>query len=412
MRTRTTVVRPFRALHFDPARVDVADVVSPPFDVIEPRERERLLARSDYNVVRLILPGDGDEAHVHALICDWRAQGVLKLDPEPCFYLVEQDWLEADGTPRTRVGFIGLVRLEPYDAGVIRRHERTRPGPVSGRLRLLQATRAHLSPIFVLYRDPERRVEDLLLAGRARSEPEVDLVDDDGTRYRLWRVPSNVAEIADVVATRPLLIADGHHRYETALAYQGELRATGDDPACFMPMYLVNADGGGLAVYPTHRVVGGVAPAQKVALEGALAAHGLPVRRGPAAALALEAALLADPTASAAILLGGGRPGLLVDDPQGMLGADFAQERILAPALDLPRDVVAKTDRIRYVHRAADAGALVDDDPDRIAILLRAPTIDEIEEVVDRGDVMPQKSTYFAPKMLDGLVFYGMEDCR
>ena len=245
-----------------------------------------------------------------------------------------------------------------------------------------------------------------------REEPEVDFVDADGTRYRLWRVPANVAEIADVLATRPLLIADGHHRYETALAYQAELGATGDDPACFMPMYLVNADGGGLAVHPTHRVVDGVDAAAKDALAGLLGELGLPVRRGPAAALPLEAALRADPTASAAIVLGGGRPGLLVDDPQGMLGADFAQERILGPALDLPRDVVAETDRIRYVYRAADAGALVDDDPERIAILLRPPTIDEIEEVVDRGDVMPQKSTYFAPKMLDGLVFYGMEDCR
>jgi len=410
-RTRTTDVRPFRALHFDPRRVAIADVVSPPFDVVEPGERERLLERSPYNAVRLILPDEGTEEAVHATICAWREAGVLTLDPAPCFYWVQQDYVGPDGQAQTRGGFIGLVRLEPHAAGIVRRHELTRAAPVAGRLRLLRAARAHLSPIFVLYRDPDGVVEAELEAGRAAERPELDIVSDAGTRYRLWRVTERLDAVSALLAASPLLIADGHHRYETALAYMEERGASDDDPASFMPMYLVNADASGLTVLPTHRVVRGIAERQLDELPAVLRAQGLDVEEAAADAAALEARLAQLEGAAAAIYRGRDRSGLLVSEPGGRLGADFAQERILGPALGLDPDEVARTDRIEYVRRTKEAAAQVDAAGGRLALLLRAPSVDEVEAVVARGDVMPQKSTYFYPKLLDGLVFYALDGC-
>ena len=216
------------------------DVVAPPYDVITAADRETLLRRSPYNVVRLILPDAGDEAVVNDLFCEWQREGVLVQEAQPCLYRVEQDFVGPDGVRRTRTGVIALVRLEPYEARVVRPHERTYSGPKAGRLRLLRATRAQLSPVFALYDDPSGRVE-AALAARAEHDAEIDVTDGQGTRHRLWRVVSGHEEVEAVLAGCPLLIADGHHRYETALAYQAERRGSDDAPAGWTMMYLANA---------------------------------------------------------------------------------------------------------------------------------------------------------------------------
>jgi uncharacterized protein (DUF1015 family) len=237
---RPTAIRPFRALHYSGQRVRLEEVVAPPYDVISAEERERLLARSPYNVVRLILPDPGTERGVNRLFCAWQREHVVVQDPVPCLYRVEQDFVGPDGIAHTRSGFIALVRLEPYEARVVRPHERTYEGPKEGRLRLLRATRTQLSPVFALYDDPSGRAETALVEG-SEPEPEIDVTDAQGTRHRLWRVPSNHEPVAEVVAAGPLLIADGHHRYETALAYLAERDGEDDPAAAWTMMYLANA---------------------------------------------------------------------------------------------------------------------------------------------------------------------------
>jgi uncharacterized protein (DUF1015 family) len=394
-------VRPFRALHFDTDRVPIADAIAPPFDVVGEAERRALAERSPFNMVHLILPQAGGERRVHDQICAWRRDGVLLLDDEPAYYWLEERYIAPDGTQRTRGGFIGLVHIEPYEKHIVLRHERVREGPVDGRLELLRATRAHLSPIFGAYHDPERRAERALLEGRD-PEPMFDVTSDDGTRHRLWRCRSGHAEVAAALARSTVLIADGHHRYETALRYWRE-RGGGAGPAAFLPVYLANADDG-LVIYPTHRIVSGVSDDVAAGMAEALRTQGLEVREvaDPAAALAAV-----DGHAALAIAREA-RPALLAEGGAGV-DSVLAQDHLLGPILGLDRAAVARTDRITYRHRTDEAIALATGD--RMAILLRAPTIAQVEEAALESGTMPQKSTYFYPKTVDGLVFYGLDEC-
>ncbi len=394
-------MRPFRALHFDTEKVPIADAIAPPFDVVGDAERRSLADRSPFNMVHLILPGAGGERRVHEQICAWRRDGVLVLDSEPVYYWLEERYIAPDGTARTRGGFIGLVHIEPYERHIVLRHERVRERPVAGRLELLRATRAHLSPIFGAYHDAERRAERALLQGRD-PEPMFDVTSDDGTRHRVWRCRSGHAEVAAALAESTVLIADGHHRYETALRYWRE-GGGHDDRAAFLPVYLANADDG-LVIYPTHRIVSGVGDDVAAGLADALRAQGLAVREvaDPAAALA------AVQGHAALAVVREGRPALLAEGGDGVDSA-LAQHHLLGPVLGLDPAAVARTDRITYRHRIDEAIALATGD--RIAILLRAPTIAQVEETALASGTMPQKSTYFYPKTVDGLVFYGLDDC-
>ncbi len=396
-------VRPFRALRFNPRQVEVADVVAPPYDIIDDDEAAALAARSPYNTVHLILPREGHEEDANELFCRWRSEGVLMLEPEPCFYWVQQDYTGPDGVRRTRGGFIGVVELEPYEAGVIRPHERTRTAPKLGRLRLLRATRAQLSPVFAVYHDPEGRAEAALRAGRDDAA-EVDVTDRDGTRHRLWRVPRGHEAVESALAASNLLIADGHHRYEVALMYQQEVGAGAGDPASATMVYLSNADADGLVIFPTHRVVAGVDAVTRRGLPDLLRAAGLEVREttDPVAALAAL-----DGTAAFAVLRGDG-PAFVAVGADGLLDTELVQEALLT-RIGLDPAEVADTRRIRYHHKVEDAEAEVGGDT--IAVLVRAPTVAQAEAAAEAGRTMPQKSTYFFPKMLDGFVFYGLDDC-
>jgi len=260
-------IRPFHALHYADDRVRLADVVSPPYDVIDDDLRRRLVARSPYNVVHLILPERGEEREAGDTFAEWREEGVVVREPRPCMYWLEQHARGPDGVRRRRAGLIAALRLEPYAPGRIRRHERTLDAPKAGRLAVLRAVRANLSPIFMSYGDPSRQISAIfepLVASRA---PIFEATDEEGTSHRLWRVCEDVPvrTAIDVVGSRPLTIVDGHHRYETALAYRNERRlADGDPPELlaydFAPVYLANRHDPGLVLFPTHRVVRGVDP--------------------------------------------------------------------------------------------------------------------------------------------------------
>src|SRR5215208_1598415 len=268
-------IEPFRALHYDIDRVGgLQDVVAPPYDVIDAQQRAELLTRSPYNVVEIDLPqGGGDPyAHAAAVFEQWQRDGVLVRDDEPALWALEQDYTGPDGRRRTRHGFFARVKVEDYGPGRIRPHERTHPGPKEDRLRLTRATHANLSPIFSLYSDPAGAAWGAL-EPHIGGAPWGEAPDDDGTTLRLHRVtdPGALEAVHDALADAELLIADGHHRYETARGYAEEIGGEGDHR--YVLMCLVALEDEGLTVFPTHRLVQGTTPEQQEALAATLREH-------------------------------------------------------------------------------------------------------------------------------------------
>src|SRR3954447_10221374 len=261
-------VRPIRALHYDRARTgDPADVVAPPYDVIDPEQRAALAARSPHNVVAIDLPqGEDVYAAAASTFAQWREDRVLVRDPEPAFWVLTQDYTGPDGRPYTRHGFFARVRVEEYGAGRIRPHERTHPGPKEDRLRLTRATKANLSPIFALYDDPAGAAWDAL-EQQLDGDPFADVTDGDGTRHCMWRVadPDAVETVKEALAASELLIADGHHRYETARVYAEE-QGGGEGAHRYVMTCLVALQDPGLTVFPTHRLLDGLDAAKREAL--------------------------------------------------------------------------------------------------------------------------------------------------
>ncbi|MGP0102842.1 MAG: DUF1015 family protein, partial [Solirubrobacteraceae bacterium] len=265
-------VQPLRALHYDPAVVGpLADVVAPPYDVIDAGQRAALIARSPFNVVAIDLPeGEPDRyATARELFESWQLQGALVRDGEPALWAHTQDYTGPDGVARTRRGFFCRVRIEDYGPGRVRPHERTHPGPKEDRLRLTRATRANISPIFSLYSDPAGAAWKAL-SPTTEQPPWADITDADGTVHRLWRVSDPAAIAAAQAAARDaeLLIADGHHRYETARVYAEEIG--GEGPHRYALMCLVALQDSGLTVFPTHRLVRGLTPQRREALAAAM----------------------------------------------------------------------------------------------------------------------------------------------
>jgi uncharacterized protein (DUF1015 family) len=431
---RTTVVRPFRALHFDPARVRFADVVTPPYDVIDAEQREQLLQASPYNVARVILPERGEEAEAGRLLCEWIDQGLIVQEPEPCLYWLVQDYVGPDGVARSRGGVVAVLRVEPYETGTVRPHERTLTGPKQGRLALMRAVRANVSPIFGIYDDPDHEIAGAIQPAIADREPVLEVRDGVGTVHRLWRVCDEevAARVIDAFGSRAIVIADGHHRYETALAYRAERRAAEGDPPGeqaydYAPIYLASSSDPGLAIFPTHRIVLRVEPEVHAGLPAALARRfESEVVPGGVGDLYAELASRSHERRAFGLWLGGGHPGLLLtlrrdgDLDEALPGASDAMRAldvaavgalVLDELLGLDPEAVAATSRIRYRRDAQSAAEAVAAEPPgtALALLLRPPSIAEVEAVAEAGETMPQKSTYFYPKILDGMVFHHLD---
>jgi uncharacterized protein (DUF1015 family) len=430
----STVVRPFRALRYDTSRVAAADVVAPPYDVISEAGRQELLERSPYNVLHLTLPGAGHEADAGEALARWIAEGVLVREPRPTAWWLEQDATGPDGVRRRRSGLIATVRVDDYGSGAVRPHERTLDGPKAGRLALMRAVHVNLSPIFAIYDDPTHVITSRVEEWIDGAPPLLDVRDGEGTDHRLWRIDDDgvLETIASSLAAQPLVIADGHHRYETAIAYRAERRAADGDPSepqayDFAPVYLANRHDPGLEPFATHRVVTGIEPAVERGLAKRLASD-WDVREIAGEIDELERALASAPRRLPAFGLwrGGGVGGSLVTlrDPAvvavALPGASEATRAldvavvgalVLDRELGLDAEAVAVTDRIRYRRRAREAAELVAAVPEgtAVALLLRAPSVAEVEAVAAAGETMPQKSTYFFPKLLDGLVFHPLD---
>ena len=337
------VVKPFRALRYDQTQAGPLErLVAPPYDVISPEERERLRARSPYNVVHLTLPDSPDQAARD--LDEWRANGIL-VDEPPAVWALEQDYVGPDGVARTRFGIVGSLKVEPYETGTILPHERTHRGPKEERLKILRATRVQLEPIFLLY-DGAAPIE------RPERDPDLEL---EGAK--LWRVDD--PSVVRAFDGTQLLIADGHHRYETAVAFSQE---EGTPASAQMPVVLVSTEDPGLEIFPTHRLFD--SPKR---LESD--------RNG--------AGEITEVTAD-------GRRAVPV--PAGMLDVQFV-------------DTLGH-EWISYTADAAEAERRVRAGEAAVAYLLRPTRIEDVFEHARRGEVLPQKTTYFFPKLISGLLFH------
>jgi uncharacterized protein (DUF1015 family) len=415
-------VQPLRALHYDPSVAGpLSDVTAPPYDVIDESQRAALLARSPFNVVAVDLPkaepGGAQDPYAAAgeLFQSWQLQGALVRDAEPALWAHTQDYTGPDGRRRTRRGFFCRVRIEDYGPGRVRPHERTHPGPKEDRLRLTRATRANISPIFSLYSDPTQAAWAALSPATERA-PWGDVSDADGTVHRLWRVSDPAAIAAVQAATRDaeLLIADGHHRYETMQAYAREVGGEGEHD--YILMCLVALEDPGLTVFATHRLVGGLDEQRRAALVQALE------RDFEMAEVPIEQ--IAPPPGPGPLQLGyfdgrDGRALRLTLKDQAIADAALSDRApayrrldtgvletlLLKNALGLSDDDISHFNGMFYARDADEALAMVRSGEYDAAFLVRPTPVEQVRELAAAGENMPPKSTYFYPKLLTGLLF-------
>jgi uncharacterized protein (DUF1015 family) len=427
---------PFAGLRYDLERIgDAARVLAPPYDVIGEAERGELEARDPHNVVRVELPrGEGDARYGAAanLLRAWISEGVLRREAVPAMYVYEQQFSWA-GTHYTRQGLIAAVRLEPLEKRVVLPHEHTLTGPKEDRRKLMLATRTQISQVFGLYRDADGAALADLTAVTA-GVPALDATMPDGTRHRLWVVTeaSRINHLANVLREKQILIADGHHRYETMLSLRGELRGAGGagarEPADYGAMFLARAEDPGLLVLPTHRLVKNLPDwSLTTFLSGAGAAFDvIPGDETTAQAVEARLAQLAvgedgQPRVAFGVRAAGKRgPTWLVLKPIADLSAlgppalrtldvTVLHGVLLGPLLGIDAAAMAKQAHLAYTHDTSEALARVDAGEVQVAFLMNATSVEQVLDACEQGHVLPQKSTYFQPKLATGLVLYPVE---
>ncbi len=410
-------IEPLRALRYDLARTGgLQEVVAPPYDVIDAAQRAQMAARSPYNVVRIDLP-EGDHPYEDAAVrfTAWRSEGVIVHDADPALWPLAQDYTGPDGRSRTRHGFLARVRITDYGPGLIRPHERTHPGPKEDRLRLTRATNANLSPIFSLFSDPGRRASQAL-APATTAAPWAETTDKDGTVNRLWRVsePSAIAAVTEVMRGAELLIADGHHRYETARVYADEVG--GDGPHRYVLMCLVALQDPGLTVFPTHRLVRGLSPEQHESLAMALrrdfeiepldSIDRLAPDPGDRARIGYIDAHFRKPfmlTLKDNAIADAALPGH--SEPYRHLDTAVLEALILKGALSMTDEDIDHLAGLAYARDFGQALELVEAGEFDAAFFMAPVPIEQVQAVAAAGESMPPKSTYFFPKVPTGLVF-------
>lgn len=414
-------IQPLHALHYDPAVVgSLAEVTSPPYDVIDSGQREELLRHSPFNVVAVDLPKEGtDGRDAYAVAADlfdaWQVQGAVVRDREPAIWAHTQRFTGPDGETRTRRGFFCSVRIEGYGPGRVRPHERTHPGPKEDRLRLMRATRADLSPIFSLFSDPAGAAWTAL-EPFTKQTPWGEVTDADGTVHAVWRVTGERAIAAVQQATRDaeLLIADGHHRYETASTYAQEIG--GEGPHRYVLMCLVALEDPGLTVFPTHRLVRGLDERQRTALREALE-RDFHLQEVPAEQIAPAPG--AGPLQLGYIDSHHRRPLRLTLKDQAIadaaldgfspayrqLDTGVLEALLLKGALSISDEDISHLNDFWYARSTEEALSLVQSGEYEAAFLMRPTPVSQVREIAAAGENMPPKSTFFYPKLLTGLLF-------
>ncbi len=418
-------VQPLRALHYALEKTGgLQPVVAPPYDVIYNEGREALLAQSPYNVVAIDLPiaenGNDPYEQAAALLAHWRSDGAVVQDERPAIWPIEQDYVGPDGRSRTRRGFLARVRVDDYGPGRIRPHERTHPGPKEDRLRLTRATKANLSPIFALFSDPEGLAWQALEPATA-CPPWGQTVDPDGTVNRLWRAddPAMIAAVQAAAADAELLIADGHHRYETARVYAEEVG--GEGAHRYVLMCLVALEDPGLTVFPTHRLVRNLSEGQWDALHRAI--------QDDFTMTPLASVAELPPAENEQIELGyidvrEKRPYRLVlreqaladaampdrSEPYRRLDTAVTEALLLKGALGMTDEQIDHLDGLGYARDDAQAVELVLEEEYDAALFMAPTPVRRVQDVASSGESMPPKSTYFFPKVPTGLLFNPLAD--
>ena len=417
-------VRPFQGIRYDPQRVDLARVVAPPYDVISPRDQLRYYQEDPHNVVRLIAGEvrlsdtleDNKYTRAAGFFSEWLRHGVLRREPRPCLYVYRHQFVDpTTGLAHSRRGIMGVVELEPFGDGVLP-HERTHARAKADRLSLTRAVEANLSPVFALYEDPRSAVGPIVDAAVAET-PELAITGVDGEQHTVWSLSGAqpLQELGAVFSVSRLYIADGHHRYETALNFRNRQRhehpeAPPDAAFNYVLMLLVDVEDPGLIILPTHRVLHDLEGFDASALVRRLSARHHVLPREDRAAL-LAAMQEQTPTHRIGIALGTESP-VTVDieredaaDPVSQLDVSVLHREILERELGLQTLVLEQE---RFVSYARDVDAVLDRVEAReaqAAFLVRPPAVSDVVAVARAGQVMPQKSTYFYPKPASGLVF-------
>ncbi|HUK15321.1 MAG TPA: DUF1015 domain-containing protein [Bryobacteraceae bacterium] len=407
-------IYPFQALRYSQKAGALDNLVTQPYDKISPSMQARYLSLSPYNLVRVILgerkPDDSDASNIYtraaAHLQEWTACGVLARESEPAIFPYFQEFTVPDtGERLVRKGFIGLGAVEDYSAGIVHRHEQTLSGPKKDRLELLRHTHAHFGQLFMLYPDRAGAV-DALLDRAAECAPLAEVTDEYGAIHRMWKLTA-AAPVEELMADKKLLIADGHHRYETALAFRNE------NPnlpgAARVMMTFVNMYSPGLKILATHRLVNGVKP--EFLPDGFLAAAAADFRIEEVESL--DRLKLAWAFEGGATTIGaaiGNRLFLLESrHPAGELDVRVLHERLLAKALGIGEEAVRDEKHLRYIRGIDVAVAEARKGAAQIAFLLKPTSIDQVAETSFAGGVMPQKSTDFYPKLLSGLTIYKVD---
>ena len=451
---------PFRALRYDPSRVNMEAVVTQPYDKITPAMQQRYYEASPYNLVRVILgkhePDDDDHNNVYTraaeYLRDWRRDRILAEESEPAIYGYSQTYL-VPGTNETRErrGFIALGHLYDYSDKVVYRHEQTFPKHKSDRLALFKATRAYCEQIYMLYSDPAFTAEKLIFQGSFPNgfddnPADLAITDEYGVVHQLWKLtdPSLINLLLTAMADKKLIIADGHHRYETSVAYARErsaqlklpLNQPRDEdeklspshlprppfPEAAMMMTFVNMDAPGITILPTHRVVSGIEKFSSpdfITKASAFYTITRIAEHSPAADLI---DLLRRTTGDSFLAVTGDGNYLLTPQPapiapllanlppkQRQLGVAQLHTVVLDHLLGLTEDKIRATGHIQYLREAAEAVALVESGEADVAFLIKPITLDQLRDVSLSGEVMPQKSTDFYPKLLSGLAMYALD---
>jgi uncharacterized protein (DUF1015 family) len=437
-------IEPFRALRYDPTRVPIPQVVTQPYDKITPEMQEGYYAASPYNLVRVILgkqhaddhTGDNRYSRASNFFRKWRQDGILLQDAEPALYLYVQRFTVPGITGKgstselERRGIIALGRIEDYSAGVVFRHEQTLAKPKADRLDLLRATRAHFGQLFMLYSDPAGEIDGSLKADRT---PDLETRDEYGVSHQVWKIadPALVSLVRDKMRDKKLVIADGHHRYETALNYRNEQRSTrpasasaGAAPYELVMMTLVNMDSPGLVILPTHRVVHG--------LESFYAADFREQARVYFSVEEVDSGV--DAARAAAILPEAGRNGtailavaadrvFLLDRPKPVSsnifdGLSLRQQSLdvvqlhkclLEGVLGISEEAIREQKNVRYIRDIGESMAQVRNGAANVAFLMNPVRMAQVRDIALAGEVLPQKSTDFYPKLLTGFTIYALE---
>ncbi len=429
------IIKPFRGLRYNQDIIkDISSVVTPPYDVISPQEQEQYYQNHPNNIIRLDLgkdlPGDTEEVNKYTRAAEflrsWRKDGILKQEDAPAIYIYDQEFLS--GTRwLVRRGFIARVKIEPFDKGYIYPHEQTLPGPKADRLKLTQSCRANLSSIFALFPD-ENNAIDTYLSTATLTRPEVDFIDDTGVKNKLWVIKETqiINTLLALIKEKPLFIADGHHRYETALVYKEQMRKesrqSGNDlPSDYVMMVCVSMNNNGLKILPAHRLIRNIKDYRPdrimQSIQEAFTVE--PLGKGCTAEDVMSQ--LNNETKGHTFIMYVGQDDacykLRLSDNK-LLDKAFANNHpewkhldtgilhgmIIDKILGITSTDVTLKDYVKYVKDEAEAISLVRSGQYQLAFFLNPTRIEQVKEIAMARKVMTPKSTYFYPKLITGIV--------